>query len=447
MREELTMVRHSIVRIAFVVAMSVALVACSSGGAGAPAAGGNPAPAATSAAAAPASGGSSDVGVTPNSILIGATVPLSGPAAAYGTIAKASDAYFHYVNDNGGVNGRQITYKYLDDAYNPAQTVPLTKQLVEQDQVFATFGGLGTQAQTSVRDYLNSKKVPQVIVATGATTFAAEYEKYPYTFGWQPVYQGESLIYAQYILKNAPNAKIGVIYQNDDYGQDYLDGLTKGLGNKAAEMIVDKEPNDVGAPDLGSQILKLKNSGADTLFVFETPSPAIKAIVSAFQAGWHPTIYLNSVAAPVPYVQAAQKAAGDDAAVNGIISVVYLKDSVDPAQASDPGIQLYKQVMTKYYPDGKLDDGFNVYGMATAWSLVDVLKKAGQNLTRQAVLDTMASLNETDNPFLYPGIGVKNAANDHYSITQEYLAKYATSANDYQALSQTIDVRGQIKFP
>jgi len=442
------MVRNPVVRIACIVAMSMALVACTGGGGGAPAAGNNPAPAATGAAAAPASGGgAADVGVTPNSILIGATVPLSGPAAAYGTIAKASDAYFHYVNDNGGINGRQITYKYLDDGYNPAQTVPLTKQLVEQDQVFLTFGGLGTQCQTSVRDYLNSKKVPQVIVATGATTFAAEYEKYPYTFGWQPVYQGESLIYAQYIMKNAPNAKIGIIYQNDDYGQDYLDGLTKGLGSKASEMIVDKEPNDVGAPDLSSQILKLKNSGADTLFVFETPSPAIKAIVAASQAGWHPTIYLNSVSAPVPYVQAAQKAAGDDAAVNGLISVVYLKDSVDPSQASDPGIQLYKQVMGKYYPDGKIEDGFNVYGMATAWSLVDVLKKAGPNLTRQAVLDTMASLNETDNPFLYPGIGVKNSANDHYSITQEYLAKYATSANNYQALSQTLDVRGQIKFP
>jgi len=325
--------------------------------------------------------------------------------------------------------------------------VPLTKQLVEQDQVFLTFGGLGTQAQTSVRDYLNSKKVPQVIVATGATTFAAEFEKYPYTFGWQPVYQGESLIYAQYILKNAPNAKIGVIYQNDDYGQDYLDGLTKGLGTKAAEMIVDKEPNDVGAPDLSSQILKLKNSGADTLFIFETPSPAIKAIVATFQSGWHPTLYLNSVSAPIPYVQAAQKAAGDDAAVNGIVSVIYLKDSVDPAQANDAGIQLYKQVMGKYYPDGKIEDGFNVYGVATAWALVDVLKKAGPNLTRQAVLDQMSTLSQSDNPLLFPGIVAKNSKTDHYSITQEYLAKYSTEVNDYQPLSQTIDVRGQIKFP
>lgn len=443
--------RGPIVRSACIAVMSVVLVACTSSGPApsAPAASNNAPAAATSAPAASGGGGgsASDVGVTANSILIGATVPLSGPAAAYGTIAKASDAYFHYINDQGGVNGRQINYKYLDDAYNPAQTVPLTKQLVEQDQVFLTFGGLGTQDQTSVRDYLNGKKVPQVIVATGATTFAAEFEKYPYTFGWQPVYQGESLIYAQYLLQNSPNAKIGIIYQNDDYGQDYVDGLTKGLGNKAAEMIVDKESNDAGAPDLSSQILKLKNSGVDTLFVFETPSPAIKAIVAAYQAGWHPTIYLNSVSSPVPYVQAAQKAAGDDAAVNGIITVAYLKDPVDPAQANDQGIQLYKQIMGKYYPDGKLEDGFNIYGMATAYTLVDVLKKAGPNLTRQAVLDQMNQLSETDHPFLYPGITVKNTANDHYSITQEYMAKYNTSVNDYQPLSQTIDVRGQIKFP
>jgi ABC-type branched-subunit amino acid transport system substrate-binding protein len=388
-----------------------------------------------------------DVGVSKDTILIGATVPLSGPAAAYGTIAKSSDAYFHYVNDNGGVNGRQISYKYLDDAYNPAQTVPLTKQLVEQDQVFLTFGGLGTQAQTSVREYLNSKKVPQVIVATGATTFSAEFGKYPYTFGWQPVYQGESLIYAQYILKNTPSAKIGVIYQNDDYGQDYLEGLTKGLAPKAAEMIVDKESNDVGAPDLNSQILKLKNSGADTLFVFETPSPAIKALVATYKNDWHPTIYVNSVANPVPYIQAAQKNAGDAAAVNGILTAGYLKDPADQSLANDPGIQLYKQVMTKYYADGKLEDGFNIYGMGTAWTLVDVLKKAGSNLTRQAVLDQLNNINETDNPFMYPGVAIKNAPNDHYTITQEYLEKYDASVNDYRPLSQTIDVRGQIKFP
>jgi branched-chain amino acid transport system substrate-binding protein len=409
----------------------------------APAAAAKPTTAPVAAAAALTA---SDVGVTKDTILIGGTDPLSGPAAAYGTIAKASDAYFHYVNDNGGVNGRSITYKYLDDAYNPAQTVPLTKQLVEQDQVFIMYAGLGTQAQTSVRDYLNSKKVPQVFVATGATTFSAEYEKYPYTFGWQPTYQGESLIYAQYILKNTPNAKIGVIYQNDDYGQDYLDGLVKGLGNKA-EMIVAKESNDVGAPDLSSQILKLKNSGADTFFVFETPSPAIKALVGAFQAGWKPTIYLNAVSNPVPYVQAAAKAAGDPAAVDGIVTVGYLKDPADPSQASDAGIVLYKQIMSKYYSDGKPEDAFNIYGMATAYSLVDVLKKAGPNLTRQNLMEQVISLNETDNPFVFAGIPVKNASNDRFTITQEYVAKYDAAANQWKPITQPIDVRGQIKFP
>lgn len=389
----------------------------------------------------------SDVGVTADKILLGGTIALSGPAAAYGTIAKSADAYFHYVNDNGGIYGRQVAYTYLDDAYNPAQTVPLTKQQVEQDNVFLMFGGLGTQAQTSVRDYLNSKKVPQVFIASGATTFAAEYQKYPYTYGWQPVYQGESLIYARSLLTNTPNAKIGVIYQNDDYGQDYLDGLTKGLGTRASDMIVDKESNDVGAPDLSSQILKIKNSGANTLFVFETPSPAIKALVATAQAGWQPTIYLNAVANPVPYVQAAQKAAGDAAAVNGLISVAYTRDPLDPAQASDPGVQLYKQVMAKYYPDGKPDDSFNVYGMATAYTMVDILKKAGPNLTRAGVLEALNNFDETDNPFVYAGVPVRNTPTDHYTITKEYLVKYDAAAGDYQRLGDPVDVRGQITFP
>jgi branched-chain amino acid transport system substrate-binding protein len=389
----------------------------------------------------------SDVGVTKDTILLGGTDPLSGAAAAYGTIPKAADAYFHYVNDKGGVNGRKIQYKYLDDAYNPAQTVPLTRQLVEQDQVFLMFSGLGTQAQTSVRDYLNTKKVPQVFVATGATTFSAEFKKWPYTFGWQPTYQGESLIYARYVLANSPDARIGIIYQNDDYGQDYLNGLVKGLGDKAGTMIVDKENNDVGAPDLLSQIAKLKASGANTLFVFETPAPAIKAVVTAAKLGWHPQIYLNAVAAPIPYVQAAQTAAGDPKAVDGLITVTYTKDPIDPQQASDPGIQLYKQVMAKYYPDGKVNDAFNVYGMAVGYSMVDVLQHAGANPTRKSVMDTLNGLSESSNPFLLPGVQVKNGKSDHYTITQEVMARYSAAAGDYAQVGNLIDVRGQIKFP
>jgi branched-chain amino acid transport system substrate-binding protein len=417
-------------RLALTSLITFALLACGNNGGG----GGSPS--------------ASDVGVTKDTITLGSTTPLSGPAAAYGTIAKSEDAYFKYVNDNGGVNGRKINFKYLDDGYNlTGQTLPLTKQLVEQDQVFAMFSGLGTQAQTSVRDYLNSKKVPQLFVATGATTFSAQFKEYPYTYGWQPVYQGEASVYAQYILSNTPNAKIGVIYQNDDYGQDYLNGLTKALGSSHASMIVDKESNAAGDKDLSSQILKLKASGADTFMIFETPSPAIISLVTAYKVGWHPTIYLNSVSAPIPYVLAAQKAAGDPAAVNGVQSVSYLKDAIDPNQQSDKGVQLYKQIMSKYYPDGKVEDAFNFYGMAVAYTMVDALKKAGSNPTRKSLLSAINNLDETDNPFLYPGVAAKNTSNDHYTITQEYQEKFDASVGDYKPISKLIDFRGKISFP
>ena len=219
-----------------------------------------------------------DVGVTSNSILLGNTIALSGPAAAYGTIANAENAYFTYINNNqGGVNGRKITFKILDDVYNPAQTVPLTKQLVEQDKVFAMFSGLGTQAQTSVRDYLNTQKVPQLFVATGATTFMLDYPQHNYTIGWQPPYQGEARIYAKDVVAKHSGAKIGVLYQNDDYGQDYLKGLTDGLGSNAS-MIVDKESYDVTAASTASQLATLKAKGADTVFLFTTPAFTIKSL-------------------------------------------------------------------------------------------------------------------------------------------------------------------------
>src|SRR6266702_5992199 len=277
-----------------------------------------------------------DVGITSNSILLGNTIAQSGPAAAYSTIANAELAYFTYINSQGGVNGRKINFKILDDAYNPAQTVPLTKQLVEQDQVFAMFSGLGTQAQTSVRDYLNSKKVPQLFVATGATTWGKDFNSNQWTLSWQPPYQGEARIYAKDVLANHPNASIGVLYQNDDYGQDYLKGLTDGLGDKASTMIKDKESYDVTAANPFAQLTKLKGAGVDTVFLFSTPKPTIQSL-AFITAGlhWEPTIYLNSVSNPQVYMGVAAKSG---AALKNVTSVGYIKDPTDPQWANDDGM-------------------------------------------------------------------------------------------------------------
>ena len=396
----------------------------------------------------PAAKTASDVGITKDQILLGGTIALSGPAAAYGTIAKASNAYFQYVNDNGGINGRKIKYNFLDDGYNPAQTVPLTKQLVEgSDPVFAMFGGLGTQAQVSVEPYLNTKKVPQVFVATGATQFSAEKDKYPYTFGWQPTYQGEALIYAKELLATSPAPKVAVIYQNDDYGHDLLNGLKKGLGSQASSMVVATQNNEVGAPDVKSQIATLSHSGADTLMIFETPSPAIKSLATVAGVGWHPTIYLNQVAAPVKYLGAAQKATGSPASVDGVRSVIFVKDSLDPANASDAGVTLYKTVMKKYYPDGDITDAFNMYGLAAAFTMVDVLKHSGDNPTRKSLIDALNNFTETDNPFLAKGVTAKNTSSDHYTITQSAPIKYDAAQGRYIQQGALLDVRGKIKFP
>src|SRR5882762_583176 len=271
------------------------------------------------AACGSSSGGTvaTDVGITSDQILLGNTIAQTGPAAAYGTIANAENAYFTYVNSQGGINGRKIKFVILDDAYNPAQTVPLTKQLVEQNQVFAMFSGLGTQAQVSVRDYLNTAKVPQLFVATGATTWGLDFGSHGYSLSWQPPYQGESRIYAKDILDNHKDAKIGVLYQNDDYGQDYLKGLTDGLGSSASSMIIDKESYDVTAASTQSQLSKLKASGADTVFLFTTPSFTIRSLAIISAIGWTPRIYLNSVSNPAVYMGIAAKAG---AKLDGVVS-------------------------------------------------------------------------------------------------------------------------------
>jgi len=384
-----------------------------------------------------------DVGITSTTISLGNTIAQSGAAAAYGTIGNAELAYFTYVNNTqGGVNGRKIQFKILDDAYNPAQTVPLTHQLVEQDQVFAMFSGLGTQAQTSVRDYLNGKKVPQLFVATGATTFDLDYSKNTWSLGWQPPYQGEARIYAKDVVKNHPSAKIGVLYQNDDYGQDYLKGLTDGLGDKAS-MIVAKQSYDVTAANPFPQLTQLKAANVDTVFLFSTPKASIQSLAYLTAIHWEPTVYLNSVSNPQVYMTLAAKSG---AALKNVTSVGYLKDPTDPQWASDAGMQLYKQVIANC-STCNVNDGFNIYGAAVAWTMVDVLKKAGNTLTRKNVMDIAANqLNESGsnaNPFLLPGVTVKTTSNDHFPIMQEQVITW--SGTGWTLQGGLIDERGTIK--
>ncbi len=380
-----------------------------------------------------------DVGITSDSILLGNTIAQSGPAASYGTIANAENAYFTYINNQGGINGRKIKFKVLDDGYNPAQTVPLTKQLVEQDQVFAMFSGLGTQAQVSVRDYLNAQKVPQLFVATGATTFGLDFSQHPYTIGWLPAYQGEAHIYAKDVIQNHPTAKIGVLYQNDDYGQDILKGLIDGLGSSST-LIVDKESFDVTATSVASQLAKLKGAGADTVFVFATPSFAIKSLATITALGWSPHIYLNGVSNAQVFMGIAAK---NGAKFDGAITVAYLKDPTDPQWANDDGMKLYKTVIANCTTCNVLD-GNNIYGVAAAFTMVDVLKQAGSNMTRANVMKIASSqLNETNNPFLLPGIVVKTTSTDHFPIMQQQLATY--SAGGWHLQGSLIDERGTIK--
>jgi len=380
-----------------------------------------------------------DVGITSTTISLGNTNALSGPAAAYGTISNAMNAYYTYINNKGGINGRTINFKILDDVYNPANTVTLTKQLVEQDKVFGIVGGLGTQDQTSVREYMNTQKVPQIFVYTGATTWGLDYGKYSYTIGWIPSYQAESHIYAKDILANHPNAKIGVLYQNDDYGTDYLKGLTDGLGSSASSMIVDKESYDVTAASTASQVAKLKASGADTLFLFSTPKFTVQALVTVTKINWEPTIYVNSVSNPRTTIGAA-KSAG--AALKNLTSVAYLKDPNDPQWASDAGMALYKQVIANC-STCDANNSFNISGVAEAYTLVDVLQKAGSNLTRANIMNIAATqLNET-NPFALPGVVIKTSATDHFPISQMQLETW--NGTGWTLQGSLLDTRGTIK--
>ena len=359
------------------------------------------------------------VGVTATEIKIGNTNPYSGPASAYGTIGKTIAAYFKKVNDEGGINGRKINFITYDDAYTPPKTVEMVRKLVEQDQVAALFQTLGTPTNTAIHKYVNQQKVPHLFVATGATKWD-DPKNFPWTMGFQPNYQTEGRVYAAYILKNIPDAKIGILYQNDDYGKDYVKGMEDGLGAAAAKLIVLKQSHEVTDPTIDSQIINLKNSGANVFFNVTIPKFAVQAIRKAHDIGWKPTHFLNNVSSSYASVL---KPAGVEAS-RGLITALYTKVVTDPQWKNDKGFQEWVAFMKKFYPEGSLEDDSNFFGYSAAVLMTHVLKQCGNDLSRENIMRQAENLKGVELPFLLPGIKVDTSPTDHAPIQQERLAKF-----------------------
>jgi hypothetical protein len=359
-------------------------------------------------------------GVTPTQITLGATIPITGPAAAYGSVGRGADAYFKYVNSKGGIFGRKIDYKYLDDEFDVAKTITLTRQLVEQDQVFAIFNSVGTEHALAIRSYLNDRKVPQLFIGSGVSKLATEHARYPWSMGYLPSFAGEGAVYGRYIAAHRPKARIAVLYENSDFGKDMLNGLRRGLGGKG--KIVGTQAYEVADADVASQLAKLKSSGADTLMLFATPKFAIFGYVGAFRLGWHPQVYVTSVSIS-PDIMKISRVATSRKQVEGSVSIAFVKDPTAKQWAKDRTVRLYKSIMQRFLPSAKSDDVFNYYGMAVAYTMVDTLRKAGRNLTRAGVLKAATHLNEV-NPFLLPGVRIKTSPSDYYPMDKVKLARY-----------------------
>jgi branched-chain amino acid transport system substrate-binding protein len=359
------------------------------------------------------------VGVTATEIKLGNTNPYSGPASAYGTIGKVIGAYFKKVNDEGGVNGRKINYISYDDSYSPPKTVEMVRKLVEQDQVAALFQTLGTPPNSAIHKYMNQQKVPHLFVATGATKWN-DPQNFPWTMGYQPNYQTEGRVYATHVLKNHPNAKVGILYQNDDYGKDYLKGFEDGLGEANKKMIVMRQSYEVTDPTIDSQIVNLKNSGATVFFNITIPKFAVQAIKKAHDIGWKPVHYLNNVSSSLATVL---KPAGLEASKD-LITALYMKEVTDPQWRNDKGFTDWVAFMKTYYPEGALDDQSNAFGYNVAILMTQVLKQCGNDLSRENIMRQAENLKNFELPLLLPGIKVNTSPTDHAPIEQEQLAKF-----------------------
>ena len=358
-------------------------------------------------------------GASATEIKLGQTMPYSGPASAYGTIGKLHQAYFKMLNENGGINGRKINLISLDDGYSPPKAVEQVRRLVEQDEVLALFQTLGTPSNSAIHKYVNAKKVPHLLLATGATKWG-DPKNFPWTMGFNPSYAAEGAIYARYLIKTKPNAKIGILYQNDDYGKDLLKGVEETLTGPHAKMIVKKASYEVTDPTVDSQILTLQGSGADTFINITTPKFAAQAVRKAWDSGWKPLHILNNVGASVGSVLVP---AGLDKSV-GLLTMQYYKDPNDPQWKDDPAMLEWRGFMGRYYRDGDPKDASNLYAYITAQLMVQILKQCGNDLTRENVMKQAANLKNIKMPLLLPGMSINTSPTDYFPIEQGQLAKF-----------------------
>jgi branched-chain amino acid transport system substrate-binding protein len=378
-----------------------------------------------------------DPGIAATEIVLGGTVPLSGEAAAFGAVGPGAKAYFDHVNARGGVNGRKIRYVFYDDAYNPAQTVQLTRRLVEQDRVFALFNVVGTANNLAIRDYTNAQKVPQLFSGDGSEALASP-RTHPWTMGFLQSYRGEGAVYGRDIVTRHTKAKIAVLLENTELGRDMTRGLSRAIAGKGPKVVA-SEAYEFTTPDVSSQVARLKASGADTLMVFTTPKFMIQALVAATKLAWKPQVYIASVSIEPTIMLIARVNA--PALTNGALSIAFVKNPNDPIWKKDPALALYRQIMKRYLPQGKPEDVYHWYGMTVAWSMVDALRRAGTTPTRASLLRAVQTIDTTKNPFLLPGIRLRTSAKDYFPIDTVYLYRYANKTGQWVRASGLLPSR------
>jgi branched-chain amino acid transport system substrate-binding protein len=360
-------------------------------------------------------------GVSETSVLLGGTVPLSGEAAAFGSVGPGAKAYFDFVNANGGVHGRKIEYRFYDDAYNPAQTVQLTRKLVEQDRVFAIFNTVGTANNIAIREYLNAGKVPQLFVGDGSDAIGRAIARYPWTLGFLQSYRGEGAVYGRHLARARPHARIAVLLENTELGKDMTRGLSRAITGKGPKVVA-SEPYEYTGVDVSSQVARLKSSGADTLMLFATPKFMIQALLAAHKLGWQPQVYIASISIE-PGIMAIARANAPEL-TNNAYSIAFVKNPNDPIWARDDAVALYRKIMQAHAPAGRPADVYNWYGMTVAWTMVETLRKAGRNLTRAGLLEVARTLDLRGNPFLLPGIRLRTTPTNGFPIASVYLYRY-----------------------